>query len=153
MKASSSRGAFTARFKLLTQKVATQALHDCVESSESDPARCHPDTRVAILTDLEERAAGPTTKTETKFTSKKSSTQSTVGEEVSYDHNSGVFCCLKFQGTYILRMPFKQLEKQSAEGAKHFSKRSSIRRVPLAVWKVVCVAWTKASKLGKRKAG
>ena len=65
----------------------------------------------------------------------------------------GVFCCLKFQGTYILRMPFKQLEKQSAEGAKHFSKRSSIRRVPLAVWKVVCVAWTKANKLGKRKSG
>ena len=47
-------------FKLLTQKVATQALHDCLESSESDPARCHPDTRVAILTDLEEWAAGPT---------------------------------------------------------------------------------------------
>jgi len=45
-------------FELLTQKVATRALHDCVESS--DPARCHPDTRVAILTDLEEWAAGPT---------------------------------------------------------------------------------------------
>ena len=47
-------------FKLLTEKVATPALHDCVESSESDPARCHPDTRVAILADLEEWAAGPT---------------------------------------------------------------------------------------------
>ena len=45
---------------MLTQKVATQALHDCVESSESDPVRCHPDTRVAILADLEEWAAGPT---------------------------------------------------------------------------------------------
>ena len=44
----------------MTQKVATQALHDCVESSESDPVRCHPDIRVAILADLEEWAAGPT---------------------------------------------------------------------------------------------
>ena len=46
--------------KLLTQKVATQALHDCAESSESDPVRCHPDTHVAILADLEEWAAGST---------------------------------------------------------------------------------------------
>ena len=33
------------------------------------------------------------------------------------------------------------------------TKRSTIRRVPLAVWKVVSVAWAKASKLGKRKTG
>ena len=44
-------------------------------------------------------------------------------------------------------------QEQSAEGGKQFSKRSSMRGVPLAVWKVICVAWAKASKLGKRKAG
>ncbi|KDR79590.1 hypothetical protein GALMADRAFT_1245504 [Galerina marginata CBS 339.88] len=43
-------------FDLLTQKVATRALHASGEIC--DPARCHPDTRVAILTDLEEWATG-----------------------------------------------------------------------------------------------
>ena len=59
----------------------------------------------------------------------------------------------KFPRHLYLTNAFKQQEEQSAEGAKHFSKRSSIRGVALAVWKVVCVAWAKASKLGKRKAG
>ena len=56
----------------------------------------------------------------------------------------------KFPRHLYVTNAFKQQEKQSAEGAKHFSKRSSIRRVALAVCKVVRVAW---AKLGKRKAG
>jgi hypothetical protein len=44
-------------FDLLSQNVATQALHDSGELS--DPAKCHPDTRAAILTGLEEWAESP----------------------------------------------------------------------------------------------
>ena len=40
---------------MLTKNVATQARHDA--GGSSDPAKCHPDTRVAILTDLEEWAS------------------------------------------------------------------------------------------------
>ncbi|PPQ66803.1 hypothetical protein CVT26_009650 [Gymnopilus dilepis] len=41
---------FNADFEKLAQRVATQARHDTGELAE--PAKCHPDTRVAILTDL-----------------------------------------------------------------------------------------------------
>ena len=44
-------------------------------------------------------------------------------------------------------------QEQSVEGGKQFSEKSSMRRVPLAVWKVVRAAWAKASNFGKRKAG
>ena len=45
-------------FEPLAQQVATRARHDSGELS--DPAKCHPETRVAILADLEEWAEGIT---------------------------------------------------------------------------------------------
>ncbi|KAF8887983.1 hypothetical protein CPB84DRAFT_1646440, partial [Gymnopilus junonius] len=45
-------------FDSLAQRVATRARHDSGELS--DPAKCHPETRVAILTHLEEWAEGST---------------------------------------------------------------------------------------------